>query len=117
MFSAGNLKKQRNFGIHTISYLLFTLAHHFTLGLVRSIFKFQIVFIFSAQEMEERCGIKPMLYVIAANADGTLRDVTKRYAGERYDTQTRKARSSTESWFQETICEYLFFKVRYRSSQ
>ena len=30
-----------------------------------------------AQEMEERCGIKPLLYVIAANADGTLKDVTR----------------------------------------
>lgn len=56
-----------------------------------------------AKEMEDRCGIKPMLYVVAANADGTLKDVTKRYARERYDTQTRKARNPTESWFSETL--------------
>ena len=57
-------------------------------------------------EMEERCGIKPMLYVIAANADGTLKDVTKRYGGERFDTQIRKARIATETWFQETLAYF-----------
>ena len=56
-----------------------------------------------ALEMEERSGIKPMLYVIAVNMDGTLKDVTKRYAGEHFDTQTRKSRTATESWFQETL--------------
>ena len=30
-----------------------------------------------ADEMEERCGIKPMLYVVAINADGTFKDVTR----------------------------------------
>lgn len=30
-----------------------------------------------AKEMEERSGIKPLLYIIAANADGTLKDVTR----------------------------------------
>ena len=56
-----------------------------------------------ALEMEDRSGIKPMLYVIAVNMDGTLKDVTKRYAGEHFDTQTRKSRTATESWFQETL--------------
>ena len=30
-----------------------------------------------AAEMEERVGIKPLLYIIAANADGSLKDVTR----------------------------------------
>ena len=30
-----------------------------------------------AQEMEERCGIKPLLYIVAVNADGSFKDVTR----------------------------------------
>ena len=30
-----------------------------------------------AQEMEERCAISPLLYVVAINADGTFKDVTR----------------------------------------
>ena len=54
-------------------------------------------------ELEERCAIKPMLYVVAANADNSLKDVTKRYGGDKYDTHIRKARNMTEEWFNSTI--------------
>ena len=54
-------------------------------------------------ELEERCAIKPMLYVVAANADNSLKDVTKRYGGDKYDTHIRKARNMTEEWFNATL--------------
>ena len=54
-------------------------------------------------ELEERCAIKPMLYVVAANADNSLKDVTKRYGGDKYDTHIRKARNMTEEWFNSTL--------------
>ena len=33
--------------------------------------------------------------------------IFRRYARERYDTQTRKARNPTESWFNETLQPFL----------
>ena len=60
-----------------------------------------------ASEMEERCGIKPLLYIVAINADSTFKDVTRRYAGERFDTQVRKSRSMTDAWFSDTLQPFL----------
>ncbi len=59
------------------------------------------------QEMEERCGIKPLMYILACNSDASLKDVTRRYAGEKFDTHVRKSRSMTSDWFEETLAPFV----------
>lgn len=45
-----------------------------------------------ATELETLC-VKPILYVVACNSDGTIKDLTKKYVNpSTYLTQTRKAR-------------------------
>ena len=54
----------------------------------------------SAVDIESRAG-KPLLYVLAVNNQGRVKDVTRRYASN-YLTVTRKARTD-ESWLAETL--------------
>ena len=44
-----------------------------------------------------------ILYVIAANTDGSLKDVTKRYTSDKYMTITRKLRAPVEEWIGLTL--------------
>ena len=47
-------------------------------------------------EMENLCS-KPILYIIACNTDGTIKDLTKKYVtASTYLTQTRKLRVAQE---------------------
>jgi len=57
-----------------------------------------------AAEMESRAS-KPLLYVLAANEDGTVKDVTKRYSPD-FNGSTLKKRSQTEEFMQETIMPF-----------
>ena len=47
-----------------------------------------------------------ILYVIAANMDGSLNDVTRRYTSDKYMTVTRKLRAPLEEWIKKTIKPY-----------
>jgi len=49
---------------------------------------------------------KSLLYVIGANVDGSMRDVTRRYTASKYDTVTRKARVA-EEFVAETLRPFL----------
>lgn len=44
-----------------------------------------------------------ILYVVAANIDGSLKDVTKRYTSNKYMTVTRKTRAPVEEWITRTL--------------
>ena len=55
-----------------------------------------------------------ILYVVAANSDGSLKDVTKRYTSDKYMTVTRKARAPVEEWIGRTLRP---FKASEKSSQ
>ena len=50
--------------------------------------------------------IGQILYAIAGNIDGTMNDVTKRYASEKYYVTTQRTRQPVENWIQQTLLPY-----------
>ena len=53
-----------------------------------------------------RSKIGQILYAIAGNIDGTMNDVTKRYASEKYHVTTQRTRQPVENWIQQTLLPY-----------
>ena len=51
----------------------------------------------------EKPSLRQMLYAVAGNIDGSLKDVTKRYTLQTYMTTTRKARAPVEEWIKRTL--------------
>ncbi len=56
----------------------------------------------SAAERAGETATAPILYVVACDEDGCLKDVTARYTGEKFLTHTRKKRDA-EDWIVETL--------------